>query len=211
MQKEDLRVIKTKQGIVNALMELLEKKTWDKISIKDICENALISRSTFYAHFKDKYDLLEYVVSGGAIPIEWDPEKTDVKEIIHEQMKRVKESEEIIKNLFTGRPEEEIITMFSRHFHEIAEKVMAIYGVTGGISRDSVNLAVDFYAAGLAFSVAVWILRMPDVSVETMAETLCWLIVPQTMALKYLKVKGSGKLDISEAYKVWMVNMEDNN
>jgi len=43
----------------NSLMELMKKKSILSISIKDICELADISRSTFYAHYKDQYDLLK--------------------------------------------------------------------------------------------------------------------------------------------------------
>ena len=39
-------------------MELMKTKSILSVSIKDICELADISRSTFYAHYKDQYDLL---------------------------------------------------------------------------------------------------------------------------------------------------------
>jgi len=40
-------------------IKLLEKKTLSQISIKEICEDADINRATFYAHYKDQYDLFE--------------------------------------------------------------------------------------------------------------------------------------------------------
>lgn len=60
--EEDIRIYKTKQNIYHCLIDLLEVKTFNKITIKDICNQAMISKSTFYAHFKDKYDLIEKVV-----------------------------------------------------------------------------------------------------------------------------------------------------
>lgn len=59
---EDVRVIKNKRVIENAMIHLLEKKDFSKITIQDICQTALVSRSTFYAHYLDKYDLLEKIV-----------------------------------------------------------------------------------------------------------------------------------------------------
>lgn len=59
MENTDKRVIKTKIIIKNAFLELLEEKSFEEISIAAICERALISRSTFYAHYEDKYKLLE--------------------------------------------------------------------------------------------------------------------------------------------------------
>ena len=57
-EKTDLRIIKTKKILFDALLKLMKKKNFEKIKIADICEEALINRSTFYAHYEDKYELL---------------------------------------------------------------------------------------------------------------------------------------------------------
>lgn len=59
---EDVRIIKNKRAIESALLHLLQKKEFSKITTQDICREALVSRSTFYAHYLDKYDLLEKIV-----------------------------------------------------------------------------------------------------------------------------------------------------
>lgn len=56
--KNDLRVIKTKKILFDTLLKLMKQKNFEKIKISDICEEALINRSTFYAHYEDKYELL---------------------------------------------------------------------------------------------------------------------------------------------------------
>jgi AcrR family transcriptional regulator len=56
--KKDLRVVKTQNLLFNTLMELIKKKSFEEIKVSDICSNALINRSTFYAHYNDKYELL---------------------------------------------------------------------------------------------------------------------------------------------------------
>ena len=48
----------TKMVLRESLMELMKTKTISSISIKEICSAADISRSTFYAHYSDQYDLL---------------------------------------------------------------------------------------------------------------------------------------------------------
>ena len=58
VKKTDLRVIKTKNLIYNTLIELMKDKTFEEIKVSDICNKALINRSTFYSHYEDKYDLL---------------------------------------------------------------------------------------------------------------------------------------------------------
>lgn len=56
--KNDLRVIKTNKALFNALLDLMKEKTFEEIKISDVCSKALINRSTFYAHYNDKYELL---------------------------------------------------------------------------------------------------------------------------------------------------------
>jgi AcrR family transcriptional regulator len=54
----DLRVIRTKESIREALVELIEEKGLDTLTVKDITTRARINRGTFYAHYQDKYDLM---------------------------------------------------------------------------------------------------------------------------------------------------------
>lgn len=57
----DIRIVKTKRSIINAFLELRSKKAIEKITVKELCERAEINKSTFYTHFKDIYNLSEYL------------------------------------------------------------------------------------------------------------------------------------------------------
>ena len=59
---EDVRIIKNKRNIEAALIKLLQEKDYAHITIRDICDASLTSRSTFYSHYLDKYDLLGKIV-----------------------------------------------------------------------------------------------------------------------------------------------------
>ena len=56
---EDVRIVKTKNDIEKAMINLLTEKNYDKITVKDICTEAKISRATFYNQFKDKNDYVK--------------------------------------------------------------------------------------------------------------------------------------------------------
>lgn len=58
MNKKDLRVVKTQNTLYNTLLELMKEKSFEEIKVSDICNHALINRSTFYSHYTDKYELL---------------------------------------------------------------------------------------------------------------------------------------------------------
>ncbi len=52
----------TKQALANALIKELQNKTIDKIAIKDLTDMCGINRQTFYYHFTDIYDLMEWTL-----------------------------------------------------------------------------------------------------------------------------------------------------
>ncbi len=58
----DLRTIKTEKALFKALETLLRVKSFDRITVQDICNEALINRVTFYNHYEDKYDLFDHYV-----------------------------------------------------------------------------------------------------------------------------------------------------
>lgn len=53
-KKTDLRIIKSKNAIKNAFLDLMEEKGYANITITDIAKRAMINRKTFYIHFETK-------------------------------------------------------------------------------------------------------------------------------------------------------------
>src|SRR5690625_7325782 len=59
--KLDRRKKYTRLVLKNSLITLLKTKLLSKITVKEICEQADINRSTFYAHYHDQFDLLQQI------------------------------------------------------------------------------------------------------------------------------------------------------
>lgn len=51
----------TKRALSNSLKKKMLEKPFDKISVIDICEGCGMNRKSFYYHFKDKYDLVNWI------------------------------------------------------------------------------------------------------------------------------------------------------
>lgn len=58
MEQENIRTRFTRKALRDSLVELMKRKSILDISIREICETAGVSRSTFYVYYKDQYDLL---------------------------------------------------------------------------------------------------------------------------------------------------------
>ena len=59
-EKVDPRVKRTRQSLEQAFVDLLHEKGFQAITVQDITQRAGLNRATFYAHFPDKYALLDY-------------------------------------------------------------------------------------------------------------------------------------------------------
>lgn len=58
-KKEDRRIAMTKRLLKNAFIEMLHDKDIYHISIRELCENADVNRTTFYKHYGNQFDLLD--------------------------------------------------------------------------------------------------------------------------------------------------------
>lgn len=56
----------TKRALAESLKKLMNKRSFDKITVKDIVEDCGVNRQTFYYHFHDIYDLVEWIFEDAA-------------------------------------------------------------------------------------------------------------------------------------------------
>jgi AcrR family transcriptional regulator len=61
-ERLDPRIRRTRHLLQDALKHLLEEREFDKITIQDVTEAATLNRATFYAHYPDKFALLEELI-----------------------------------------------------------------------------------------------------------------------------------------------------
>jgi AcrR family transcriptional regulator len=58
---ENLRVRRTQKLLREALIELIEERGFDELTVGEITERAMVSRAAFYRNYRDKYDLVEQI------------------------------------------------------------------------------------------------------------------------------------------------------
>ncbi len=59
----DIRTEKTRRSIYNAFICIRSRKPLEKLTVKELCEEAQINKSTFYVYYKDVYDLSDKIES----------------------------------------------------------------------------------------------------------------------------------------------------
>ena len=108
MKKMDVRVRKTYQLLGDALNELLIAKSFEDLTVLEICEKAGIHRATFYKHFVDKYDFLNKFLtvsinemSFGKLEASTTPDgyRRNVNRIISNVMAYVSQNSELLHTL----------------------------------------------------------------------------------------------------------------
>ncbi|HCO62132.1 MAG TPA: hypothetical protein DIT49_01370 [Clostridiales bacterium] len=98
-KKLDLRVQKTRAALAKALHELMCQKSWDEITVTELCQRAMIRKATFYKHFGDKTELLIYII---------------------QELKRI--SFEEVSSLYDSPPPHLLYTMVFQHVMDFIEE-----------------------------------------------------------------------------------------
>ena len=131
----DRRQRKTRQAIFDALISLLEKKSYAKISVQEIINRADIGRSTFYAHFETKDELLRFFckeIFDHVFSEELSGEKThdfslrrkDVESEITHVLYHLNDSRATIKALLKGSSGEFFLQYLKGYLRRVFETVL---------------------------------------------------------------------------------------
>ena len=62
--EKDRRVIKTKKSIQSTLVSMMKERSYQDISVSNLCRNADIGRGTFYLHYNDIYEVIQELEDG---------------------------------------------------------------------------------------------------------------------------------------------------
>ncbi len=162
----DLRTLKTERAIKNAFTLLRSKRELEKITVKELCEEACINKSTFYAHYRDIYDLSDVLceevvaqVAKGVMHPEYFEENP--AEFTRELFYAFFAQNSLITILFSGKQrnhladriersiKELIFEKYPEYRHDITKNIILSYCIQGGYHayvgnpQCDVNLLVD--------------------------------------------------------------------
>lgn len=188
----DLRVRRTRRLLWEALLSLLDERAFDALTVDEICRRAMVHRTTFYKHYRDKNDLAvrgaESTLESLADRLERSADETVeqaargvVPEHVMVLLEHVAAEPAFYRLAFRGDP--------SLPFRPILEKLLArgAMGRFAVLTRDSggpvPDEVISVYGTGALLSVVSWWiaggLRLPA---ETVAEYVTVLMTHGTHA-----------------------------
>ena len=178
--KEDLRVQKTKAALNDAFTNLLAEKSFEDISVNEICVRAEIRRATFYKHYDDKNHFLREYIGFLRRRYERNTNQADKTGITAkyyvDYAKRVVnfvcENEKIINHALSSNIRDVIIGMITeKNYHDTCEKLRA--SVSMGLRLPaSVETVSAMMTGGVATAICLWLFEKKDRSIEMLEKEL---------------------------------------
>ena len=168
MKKHD-----TEEKISVAFKELLAKNPIEKISVKELCETAGIIRPTFYNHFTDKYEVLEYIIWNELLlparPLLENDMIYEGVALIFSNMKKDKEFYARAVNI-EGQNSFEIIAR-----QQVTKLLLSVIDILKKTSQHkyawlSREIIAEYYAQSMCYVAISWIKRDFLVSPKELAE-----------------------------------------
>lgn len=158
--KENQRVTLTKRLLREALLQLLDKKALDKISVTELCNESGINRATFYRHYNIPRDVLldmELEFTEKLYPIFYESASNDASEHLKELCSYLYDNSELIKVFIRNNSEEDLTLLINNMFRSFIEKKNVLENLHGFDEAD-LKLITTCIAGGGYFMLRRWLM-----------------------------------------------------
>ena len=180
MNKSKSKYFNTAIRFDKALLSLLEKKPFEYITIREICETAEVNRSTFYLHYENTSDLLKettayvldnfisyFSVDAGNVPVKIaDCDLQDLK-FVNEKylcpyLSFIKENQRVFSAVLSQPTAFDSMAIFQRLFDNIFKPILDRFHYP----RDEQNYVMMFYLNGITAIITEWLKNGCQKSIE---------------------------------------------
>ena len=171
----------TKQALSSALKELMDEHPFEKISVSDICERCHMNRKSFYYHFKDKYDLANWIFDNEFIELS----KTHSLEMMNPSYSFEERWRGMVivcqyfyenRNFYRRILQVEGQNSFSGHFRDFMYPILKRH-VMDIVGQDDVpRMVLDFIVDGLECTIERWLLDKNCVTADEFVGNIKQLI-----------------------------------
>ena len=176
----DKRCRKTRKAIKTSLIKLMSEKDISDITITEIAEKADINRKTFYAHYRDLYDILD-----------------EIENDLIEKLFHILNNADILKSMYNPYPLLKELTgeinkdfefykllVQSRNYNNLLNKIQGTFKDrflelskdTIKTDREILSFIIDFISSGITSVYKEWFSSERNISLEQLSKSLSLLI-----------------------------------
>ena len=181
--KHDRRILKTKKAIYEALVELMQKKKLNSITVTELAAAANINRKTFYTYYSTVNDVLDEVIN------ELISSLKDLMYAMSEDynmlspqtlfafLNTIMSDVDIVRALFTSDNGNMLFNKLQKALQETLLKELIDNDIKMNIPPEQYPLISSFVAGGMIYVYYEWITNPNGISLDEMARTLTTLII----------------------------------
>ena len=148
----------TKKALAESLRKLLATKTLDKITVSDIVDDCGVNRQTFYYHFHDIYDLIEWILEEDAskyaadqqMPAQW-------QELFRSLFAFLTDNAPLVLNTYHSAGWEYVAGYLRRRLRSTLEYTAKTLAAGMEVSEDDLRFVVDIYQSAAVGIIEVWL------------------------------------------------------
>ena len=186
---EDRRVRRTRTQLQNALVELLQEKPVQGITVRELAERADVNRGTFYAHYKDIYDMVEQMENQllgefEALLDHYPPDSLakDLYPLLSDVFYFVEKNRDLFPTFLGWQTADRFLRRFSQVIYDKCLRDWAGMYPLGDLSEP--NYYLEFVVSGTVNLVGTWARRGFRESPEDMAKLAGKLILRGVQSLR---------------------------
>ncbi len=173
-EKMDLRIVKTHKALSDTFLVMLEEKTFDEITVNELCERAMVRRATFYKHFADKYDFFGFFIRqtrDGFLKEQHRYSKENAPYsfyvfVFQSCLTFMKEHERLIHNVLKSSALSSLLDILSDEIYRDVLLKLREEQKQGIRYKVSPEFMASFYAGGIIRVLQLWLLSQEKMSEE---------------------------------------------
>lgn len=145
----------TKKVLAEAMKSLMEREPFGKISVGDICSLCQMNRKSFYYHFRDKYDLVNWIFQTEFLLTIQPESMTDIWQVIEDLCRYFYDNRAFYYNALSVQGQ----NSFQDYFREIVAPVFYGYAAQKLTAAEDEEFFVNFYSDALIAAILRWLSR----------------------------------------------------
>lgn len=155
----------TKRALAESMKKLMAERPIKKISISDIVEGCNMNRQSFYYHFKDKYDLVNWIYHTEFILKVKDLD-ISIWEVLEKVCNYFHDNKTFYRNAFKVKGQ----NSFSEYFNDVLHSILAEQLTEVFKNKRNVDFYATFYADAIRVAISRWLLEESKLSPEEFVE-----------------------------------------